>query len=184
MTDGHTLFKTALGVVAIAWTEQGISRVWLPEANADRLRARLLARFRRPAARELPGEVSSTIDGIVALLAGEPRDLTGIRLDTNGVPAFHLQVYEVARRIPPGATLTYGQVAEAVGDPGAARAVGQALGRNPFPIIVPCHRVLAANGRLGGFSAPGGVTTKQRLLAIEGAAAASRPLLDLAEAVN
>ena len=187
MTGGHALFKTALGVAAIAWTGDGISRVWLPEANADRLRTRLQARFQRPAARERPEEVSAAIDGIVALLNGERRDLMGIRLDTSGVPAFHLEVYEVARRIPPGSTLTYGQIAAALGDTGAARAVGQALGRNPFPIVVPCHRVLAANGGLGGFSAPGGVATKQRLLAIEGMpsrAASALPLFDSTEAVG
>ena len=183
MTEGHALFKTALGVAAIAWTGQGISHVWLPEANADRLRSRLTARY-GPPARERPSDVTLAIDGIVALLGGERRDLRAVPLDTSGVPAFHVQVYEVARRIPPGETLTNGQVADALGDPGAARAVGQALGRNPFPIIVPCHRVLAANGRLGGFSAPGGVATKQRLLAIEGAAATALPLLDLAEAVD
>jgi methylated-DNA-[protein]-cysteine S-methyltransferase len=94
------------------------------------------------------------------------------------VPEFHRRVYDVARTIPPGATLTYGDIAARLGEPGSARAVGQALGRNPFPIIVPCHRVLAANGQLGGFSATGGSATKRRLLTIEGALQA-QPLLDL-----
>jgi methylated-DNA-[protein]-cysteine S-methyltransferase len=184
MGDGYTLFRTAIGVAAIAWTSRGISRVWLPEGSSDRLRARLQARVGRPPARETPSEVAQAIEGIVALLAGERRDLADIRLDLSGVPEFHRQVYDVARRIPPGSTLTYGQVADALHDPGAARAVGQALGRNPIPIIVPCHRVLAANGGWGGFSAPGGVATKQRLLAIEGAAAVALPLFDLADAVD
>ena len=106
---------------------------------------------------------------IVALLRGQPRDLSDIVLDMDGVPPFHQRVYAVARTIPPGATLTYGEIATQLGDRGAARAVGQALGRNPFPIIVPCHRVLAAGGKVGGFSANGGITTKLRLLTIEGA---------------
>ena len=87
----------------------------------------------------------------------------------DGVPEFHRRVYEAARAIPPGNTLSYGDIAKRVGAPGAARAVGQALGRNPFPIVVPCHRVLAAGGKIGGFSAQGGVATKRRMLAIEGA---------------
>jgi methylated-DNA-[protein]-cysteine S-methyltransferase len=103
------------------------------------------------------------------LLAGESRDLTDIPLDFDDrVPEFHRRVYDVARTIKPGMTLTYGAIAARLGEPDAARAIGQALGRNPIPIIVPCHRVLAANGT-GGFSAPGGTATKLRLLAIEGA---------------
>ena len=84
-----------------------------------------------------------------------------------GVPPFHRRVYEAAREIPPGDTLSYGAIANRIGSPGSARAVGQALGRNPFAIVVPCHRVVAANGKLGGFSANGGVTTKANLLALE-----------------
>ena len=96
------------------------------------------------------------IDGIVALLAGEKRDLRELALDMEGLPAFNRRVYELARTIPPGATMTYGEIARRLGSPGMARAVGQALGQNPLPIVVPCHRVLAADGRMGGFSAPGG----------------------------
>jgi methylated-DNA-[protein]-cysteine S-methyltransferase len=179
---GYNCFKTALGVCAIAWNDRGVTGVWLPEASTDRLRARLAARFGRSAAVQPPPSVQAAIDGIVRLLAGERRDLRDVLLDTSAIPDFNRQVYDVARRIAPGATMTYGEVAAALGDPGAARAVGQALGRNPFPIVVPCHRVVGAGGRLVGFSAPGGTATKQRLLAIEGAAAAALPLLDLAEA--
>jgi len=110
----------------------------------------------------------AAIDGIVALLEGEDAgDLSEIELDLRAVPAFNAAVYRVARTIPPGETLTYGEIAARLDDPGAARAVGQALGANPIPIIVPCHRVLAAGGRAGGFSAPGGVMTKLKLLEIE-----------------
>ena len=104
---------------------------------------------------------------MTALLRGESRDLNDVSLDMTNVPAFDRQVYEVARTIPPGKTLTYGQIAIALGDVHLARDVGQALAHNPFPLVVPCHRVLAAGGKLGGFSARGGVTTKQRLLTLE-----------------
>jgi methylated-DNA-[protein]-cysteine S-methyltransferase len=118
--------------------------------------------------------VQNAIDGIVALLRGEQRDLTAIPLNMEDVPTFHRRVYEVARTIPPGATLSYGEIAARLNEPGAARAVGQALGRNPFAILVPCHRVLAADGRIGGFSANGGIATKLRILSIEGAQASSQ----------
>jgi methylated-DNA-[protein]-cysteine S-methyltransferase len=114
--------------------------------------------------------VSHAIESIVALLGGEARDLTDVPLDFDDtVPEFHRRVYDVTRTIKPGTTLSYGEVAARVGEPDAARAVGQALGRNPIPIIVPCHRVLAARGGTGGFSAPGGTATKLQMLAIEGA---------------
>jgi methylated-DNA-[protein]-cysteine S-methyltransferase len=116
------------------------------------------------------------IEGVVALLSGEKRDLSAIALDTTEVPEFHRRVYAVARAVPPGSTITYGEIATRLGDPTAARAVGQALGRNPFALIVPCHRVLAAGGNAGGFSASGGATTKLRLLAIEGASGVSSQL--------
>ncbi len=129
----------------------------------------MLHRF--PAAGEVapPAEVQRAVDQIAALLRGEESDLAGIALDMDDVPAFHRRVYETARAIQPGTTMSYGDIAGRIDAPGAARAVGQALGRNPFPIIVPCHRVLAAGGKIGGFSAQGGLATKRRLLAIEGA---------------
>ena len=142
--------------------------VQLPEASEVATRARLQRRF--PDATEAPPTpmIQAAIDGIVTLLAGEDAgDLGEIELDLHAVPAFNVAVYRVARTIPPGETLTYGDIAARLDDPGAARAVGQALGANPIPIIVPCHRVLAAGGRAGGFSAPGGVMTKLKLLEIE-----------------
>ena len=117
------------------------------------------------------------IDGIVALLSGDATDLSAVALDMERVPAFDRRVYEVARTIGPGETLTYGDIAARLGDPGAAREVGQALGRNPFAVIVPCHRVIAAGGKTGGFSANGGVTTKLRLLEIERARLRREPTL-------
>lgn len=174
-TQAFALFETAIGHCGIAWGERGVIGVQLPEANQAQTRQRLRRRF--PQAVEAPpiNDIRAAIDDITALLRGEKVDLSGIRLDMQRVPAFHQQVYAVARRIAPGSTLTYGEIATQVGDPGAARAVGQALGRNPLAIVVPCHRVLAAGGKLGGFSANGGTETKRRMLSIEGAALGVEP---------
>ena len=167
--SGFALFDTAIGRCGIAWNERGIAGVQLPEAGEAETRARMLHRF--PAAGETapPREVQQAVERIVALLRGGAGDLAEVALDMDQVPEFHRRVYEVARTIPPGKTLSYGDIAARLGAPRAARAVGQALGRNPFPIVVPCHRVLAAGGKIGGFSAQGGVMTKRRMLAIEGA---------------
>ncbi len=125
--------------------------------------------------------VQDAIERIQASLRGEPVELADIPLDEAGLPEFHCRVYAAARRIARGSTRTYGVIAAELGDPGAARAVGQALGRNPWPIVVPCHRVLAAAGRPGGFSAPGGTATKMRLLAIEGAAVSGQLPFDASD---
>jgi methylated-DNA-[protein]-cysteine S-methyltransferase len=163
------LFDTAIGRCAIAWNARGIAGVGFPEGSEQAMRARMLRRH--PAAREAspPGDVQAVIDDIVALLAGSPRDFRHARLDMTGLSDLQRRVYEVAQKIPAGATLTYGDIAERLGDRSLARDVGEALGHNPFPIIVPCHRVLAAGSKIGGFSAPGGIRTKLRLLEIEGA---------------
>ena len=172
---GFAVFDTAIGRCGIAWSERGIVGVQLPEASDAETRTRVLRRF--PTVRELPPPpaVKRAVGGIVTLLRGERAKLETIPLDMEGVPPFHRRVYEVARSIPPGATLSYGEVAAKLGASGSARAVGQALGRNPFAIVVPCHRVLAAGGKVGGFSANGGTTTKLHLLSIEGRKAASPP---------
>ncbi|MQA88534.1 MAG: methylated-DNA--[protein]-cysteine S-methyltransferase [Streptosporangiales bacterium] len=174
---GFTLFDTAIGRCGIVWGGRGIVGVQLPEGSELAARARMLRRY--PGAREAPPppDVRRALDGVVALLQGEASDLSAVALDMERVPPFHRRVYEVARTIPPGATLSYGEVARRLGDPGLARAVGQALGRNPFAIIVPCHRVLAAGGKVGGFSANGGTGTKLRLLSIEGAQTNEAPTL-------
>jgi methylated-DNA-[protein]-cysteine S-methyltransferase len=168
---GYALFDTALGRCAIAWGERGIAGVELPGSD-DAATRRRVARAHPGAVESVPPpDVAEAIDAIVRLFDGEPDDLMSIDLDMDGLPEFHRRVYEAARAIPPGETRSYGEVAAALGEPGAAQAVGRALGRNPFPIVVPCHRVLAANGALHGFSAPGGLDTKRRMLAIEGAGA-------------
>lgn len=165
---GVTLFETAIGRCGLAWRAQGIAGVQLPEpAGAER--ARLFRRFPDALEGTPPSLVVDAIARIVLHLAGESPDLDSIELDMTGVPPFDRRVYQITRAIRRGRTRSYGSIAAELGDSGAARAVGQSLGRNPFPIIVPCHRVLAAAGRPGGFSAHGGVVTKLRLLAIEGA---------------
>jgi O-6-methylguanine DNA methyltransferase len=175
--SAFALFETAIGTCGIAWGDRGLVGVQLPEPSTNETRARLRRRYPGASEAPPPPEVQRAIDAIAAQLRGEAVDLSGIGLDMNGVPEFHRRVYEVARAIPSGATLSYGEVAARLGEPSAAREVGQALGRNPFPIVVPCHRVLAAGGKSGGFSAPGGVATKLRLLAIEGARASGIPTL-------
>jgi methylated-DNA-[protein]-cysteine S-methyltransferase len=162
-----TLFDTAIGCCGIVWNARGIAGVQLPERTEQATRSRMLRRY--PAARqtEPPADVRRVVDAIGALLRGESIGLGGVTLDDDGVPEFNRRVYEITRSIKPGATLSYGEIADRLGDRTLAREVAQALSQNPFPIIVPCHRVLAAGGKMGGFSGPGGVRTKLRLLSIE-----------------
>lgn len=169
MTESFALFDTALGRCGIAWTERGVSGVQLPEVSDAATRARLHRRHPRATEAEPDADVGRVIDGIAALLRGSRVDLSDVALDMTEVLPFHRRVFDVARTIPVGRTSTYGELATRLGDPGSARAVGEALGRNPFPVVVPCHRVLAASGKLGGFSAHGGAETKRRMLTIEGA---------------
>lgn len=173
----YALFDTAIGICAIAWGDAGVRALQLPEGSAEAARMRLERRFPEAAEATPPADVERVITEIVALLSGEPRDLRDVVLDMTGVPEFHRRVYDVARAIPPGSTLTYGEIAARLGQPQAAREVGQALGANPFPIVVPCHRVLAAGGKTGGFSAHGGVETKLRMLSIEQARVGNAPSL-------
>jgi methylated-DNA-[protein]-cysteine S-methyltransferase len=167
----YALFDTAIGRCAIAWGPRGIAAVELPGSDDGSTRRRI--RRALPGAVEAPppAAVARAIDEIAALFDGEPRDLAAIVLDMEAVAEFERRVYETARTVPPGETITYGEIAARIGERGAAQAVGRALGRNPFPIVVPCHRVVAADGSLRGFSAHGGIETKRRMLAIEGAGA-------------
>lgn len=172
---GYALFDTALGCCGVAWGAQGLLALQLPEADAATLRARL--RRRAPGAAEAPPSAlaQQAIDGVTALLRGERVDLSQLELDLRGVPALDARIYDIVRHIPCGRTLSYGQVAEQLGERQLARAVGQAMARNPFAPVVPCHRVLGANGQPGGFSARGGLRTKLRLLLIERAQLSSEP---------
>jgi methylated-DNA-[protein]-cysteine S-methyltransferase len=174
---GFTLFDTAIGRCGIVWSERGVVAVRFPERSDDATRGRIWRRFADAREATPSDEAQRAIAGIVALLDGEPRDLRDVTLDMQDVPDFNRQVYDVARSIGPGATLTYGEVAERLGDRNLARDVAQALSQNQTPIVVPCHRVLAAGGKTGGFSAPGGVKTKLRLLSIEGAQPEPGPML-------
>ena len=169
MEQNFALFETAIGTCGVVWSARGIVGVQLPETNAAATRARVCRRHSAAQEAAPTSNVQHAIDGIVALLAGKKRDLTDITIDDSGQPDFNRRVYTIVRRIPPGATMTYGEVAERLGDKSLSRDVGQAMGENPTPIIMPCHRVLAAGGKTGGFSASGGVVTKLRLLTIEGA---------------
>lgn len=170
MTDHNfALFDTAIGSCGIAWGGRGIVAVQLPMSGADKTRKRLHQRLGEVEEAVPPEAVQRAIDGMVGLLAGKPDDLCDVVLDLDGVPDFDRGVYDIARTIPPGKTLTYGDIAKRLGGVELSRDVGQALGHNPCPIVVPCHRVLAAGGKPGGFSANGGVATKLKMLAIEGA---------------
>jgi methylated-DNA-[protein]-cysteine S-methyltransferase len=158
----YAIFDTALGRCAIVWGPRGIAAVELPGSRRA---------LRGASEAPPPPEVAGAIEAIVALLDGDRRDLNAIAVDMDGVGEFERRVYDAARAVPAGETVTYGEIAARIGERGAAQAVGRALGRNPFPIVVPCHRVVAADGSLRGFSAPGGIETKRRMLAIEGAGA-------------
>jgi methylated-DNA-[protein]-cysteine S-methyltransferase len=155
-----TTFDTILGRCGIAWTDAGISRVFLPGSS-----------LAGGEAADVPGFVADAIARIAAMLAGTSDALADLPLDDARVDEFRRSVYAATRRVGPGATTTYGEIARSIGAPVAtgARDVGVALARNPFPIVVPCHRVIAANGALTGFSAPGGLATKRRMLELEGA---------------
>jgi methylated-DNA-[protein]-cysteine S-methyltransferase len=172
--SGYALFDTALGRCAVAWTERGIAAVQLPEGRDTATAKRVTKRV--PDAEEAvpPRSVQQAIDAIARLFQGEAQALDAVSLDFADLAEFPRRVFEAARAIPPGSTSSYGEIAKQIGAPSKARAVGQALGQNPFAVVVPCHRVLGADGRLTGFSANGGVTTKQRLLILESAYAPDR----------
>lgn len=166
----HTLFDTALGSFGIAWGPAGITAVQLPEPDAEATRARLLRCLPQAVPEtEPPPTVQAAITGVQALLAGQrPGDLRHLVLDMSRLSAFHQRVNTRTRAIPPGQVLTYGELAAEMGDKLLARAIGQAMGANPFAPVVPCHLVLAAGGLAGGFSASGGARTKLHLLELEG----------------
>jgi methylated-DNA-[protein]-cysteine S-methyltransferase len=165
--SGFALFDTPLGACGIAWSEAGLAGVLLPAAWPGATRASLARRFAGAREAAPPAPIGHAIERVVALLEGARDDLAAIALDWDGVADFDRRVYEAARGIVPGRTSTYGELAARIGEPDAARAVGRSLAANRFAIVVPCHRVLGAGGRAGGFSAPGGLRTKLRLLEIE-----------------
>lgn len=165
----YTIFDSGVGRCGIAWSRSGIIGVQLPLAREIETRKRLFALY--PDAREVraPASVETAIEGIVALLRGEPADFSQVTLDMTGIPAFNQRVYAFARTIPHGETVTYSEIASKLRLSGAVRSVTQALARNPFVVIVPCHRVLEAGDYADGISPHGGAISKRRLLSIEGA---------------
>ncbi len=178
MSIGLFVFDTAIGPCGLAWNPRGVVGAALPELTTEATLARL--RRRHPEGEvvaEPPAHITRAADAIVALTEGQPADLTLVELDWTGANALEQQVWTLTRAIPPGETLTYGDIARTLGDLALSRSVGQALGANPIPIIVPCHRVVAAEGKTGGFSAPGGVSTKLKLLNIERARTSAQPTL-------
>ena len=176
--QGFTIFDTALGTCGLAWGERGVVRVLLPDGSESKIRSRLKRQFPDATETSPPPHIAQLIGDIVALMKGDPRDFNDVTLDLGNVPEFNRKVFDIARTIPAGQTLTYGEIATRLGDKLLARDVGTALGQNPFPIVVPCHRVLAASGKSGGFSAPGGVDTKMRMLSIERAQPGGPTLFD------
>jgi methylated-DNA-[protein]-cysteine S-methyltransferase len=169
------IVPTVIGAFGVAWSEAGIVRTWMHEPTIDATRAANLRAFPGAAEKASPDDIAAAMDDVATLLTGARRS-SGVALDTRFIPEFDRRVYELARTIPPGETMTYGEVAKALGEePVKARDVGVALARNRFAPIVPCHRVVAAGGRLGGYSAPGGASTKRRLLELQGAAIVAPP---------
>jgi methylated-DNA-[protein]-cysteine S-methyltransferase len=168
-----TLFDTPIGMCSLVWKDETVIGLRLPESSADATRARIKRRWPDAEEQTAPPAMKAIIDRVLALLAGKSVDLSDIPLDFGGAPEFHRRAYEIARAIPAGQTMTYGEIAKRLGMPHESREVGQAMGKNPIAIIMPCHRVLGADGKMGGFSANGGIATKRRILEIEGAAAVS-----------
>jgi len=175
MQVAYCLFETALGPCGIAWSEGEDSQtpsvvlLKLPDATAKLTEARIARNSGARKSTTPPQKIAELIQRIGKHLEGDAQDFQDVVLDLNGAGPFARLVYEEARKIPTGQTRTYGDLARALNKPLAARAVGQALGKNPIALIIPCHRILAAGGKIGGFSTYGGLDTKTRMLAIEGA---------------
>ena len=160
------IFDTALGAFGIGWTDAGVARLQLPGLD----RAGLLTRINRDGAQagDPPRHIEALINRIEDYADGAAIDFSAVPLDLAGVPAFNRRAYDLLLTIGWGQTTTYGALARQLGDVTLSRAVGAAMGANPIPLIIPCHRVLASDGKPGGFSAPGGAESKLRMLALEG----------------
>jgi methylated-DNA-[protein]-cysteine S-methyltransferase len=179
MSARFTLFDTPIGTCSLVWRDDTIVGLRLPEASPAATRGRIKRRWTGAEEQAPPPAMQAVIDRVLKLLAGQRVDLSDVPLDFGDAPDFHKQAYQIARSVPPGQTITYGEIARRLGAPQESREVGQAMGKNPIAIIMPCHRVLGADGKMGGFSATGGVAIKRRILEIEGAAAlGAGPLFD------
>ncbi|MDX8500159.1 methylated-DNA--[protein]-cysteine S-methyltransferase [Mesorhizobium sp. VK4C] len=168
ITAGHAVLETVIGFMGIAWSEKGLTRLCLPERSREAVERRLFRHAGVSSATEQPKWVVELIASIKAYAAGEDVDFSGVPVDLDGVDDFRLAIYDAARKLGFGETTTYGELAKRAGHAGLARETGAALGANPVPLVIPCHRILAAGGKIGGFSAPGGSATKEKMLAMEG----------------
>jgi methylated-DNA-[protein]-cysteine S-methyltransferase len=168
ITAGHAVLETVIGFMAIAWSEKGLIRLCLPERSREAVERRLFRHGGVSASTGQPGWVVELIASIEAYAAGDDVDFSGVPVDLGGVDDFRLAIYDAARKLGFGETTTYGELAKRAGHSGLARETGAALGANPVPLVIPCHRILAAGGKIGGFSAPGGSATKEKMLAMEG----------------
>jgi len=163
----YLLIDTPWGACGLAWSAEGITRFQLPTTSREATEARIAKLGLRPVDGAAPANVEDAVTALHRYFAGEPVDFTSVPVDLGNISDSQREIYAALRAIPWGGITTYGELAKRLGTPGGARAIGQAMGRNPVPVIIPCHRVLAAGGALGGFSAPGGRNTKQQLLALE-----------------
>jgi methylated-DNA-[protein]-cysteine S-methyltransferase len=170
----HCLIATAFGPVGLAWSAAGLVRLQLPDASAAKTRTLLLRGIEAEEAHP-PDALTTAVAALQRYFTGVPTEFAAVPLDFTGIAAFPRRLYAEMRKLRWGETLTYGELAARVGTPGAAQAVGRAMGANPLPVIIPCHRVLASHGKLGGFSAPGGGRTKLRLLEMEGVTIGAPP---------
>jgi methylated-DNA-[protein]-cysteine S-methyltransferase len=168
ITAGHAVLETVIGFMGIAWSEKGLIRLCLPERNHEAVERRLMRHPGVSASTVQPPWVVGLIASIKAYAAGEDVDFSGVPVDLDGIDDFRLAIYDAARKLGYGETITYGELAKRAGQPGLPRETGAALGANPVPLVIPCHRILAAGGKIGGFSAPGGSVTKEKMLAMEG----------------
>jgi methylated-DNA-[protein]-cysteine S-methyltransferase len=166
----HHVFDTAIGPCGVAWSARGLVAVQLPEKDAATTERRLAAKSESAGTSQPPAAIAAVIADIKRYLAGEPVDFASVAVDLSALDAYRRRLYEAMRSLAWGETTTYGELAQQLGatDWEGARDVGEAMGRNPVPVVIPCHRVLAAGGKLGGFSAHGGAATKAKLLALEG----------------
>ncbi|PBB86202.1 methylated-DNA--[protein]-cysteine S-methyltransferase [Mesorhizobium sp. WSM3876] len=168
ITAGHAVLETVIGFMGIAWSENGLIRLCLPEHSREAVERRLFRHAGVSASTRQPQWVVELIASIKSYAAGEDVDFSSVPVDLAGVDDFRLAIYDAARKLGFGETTTYGELAKRAGHAGLARETGAALGANPVPLVIPCHRILAAGGKIDGFSAPGGSATKEKMLATEG----------------
>ncbi|WP_027058628.1 methylated-DNA--[protein]-cysteine S-methyltransferase [Mesorhizobium loti] len=168
ITASHAVLETVIGFMGIAWSEKGLIRLCLPESSRETVERRLMRHAGVSASTIQPQWVVELIASIQAYASGEDVDFTSVPVDLDGIDDFRLAIYDAARKLGYGETTTYGELAKRAGQPGLPRETGAALGANPVPLVIPCHRIMAAGGKIGGFSAPGGSVTKEKMLAMEG----------------